>query len=129
MTRKELEQKINSMEFEVSLWERVKVAPQGSASPYINATVDDSDPIFPDVIVGGYNEANGKEETYKLPGWIYVNKEDSKSDIRVEYEETGVSPALSPESMVFDIIWCHIHNRKMDIADVKEELEKMMQKR
>ena len=126
MTRKELEQTINSLEFEMSLWEKVKLAPEGSECPYINATLDDSDPLFPYMIVSGYNEANGREETYSLMGWIYCNKEDSRADILDEYERTGESPALSPFSMVHSIIWCRIINLKGEILHSKEALAKMI---
>ncbi len=122
MIGNELEKRINSMEFEVSLWKKVKLAPEGSDCPYINATVDDSDPLFPYIIVSGYNEANGKEETYRLAGWVYGTQEGGRKEMIEEYEATGVSPALSPEMVVCDIIFCHIINRKADIADAKDEL-------
>ena len=59
------QQRVNSIEFEISLWEKVKLVEEDGNPVFTNAEYVD-DKLFPVIKVGGYNEANGIDEEFVL---------------------------------------------------------------
>jgi len=118
----EYEKRIHEIEFKISLWEKVELelGPDG-AKIVKNATYHD-DPLFPEIIVSGYDEVDCCEKTYRLPCYVIIS-DISKSDWIEEYEETGKTPAYSfPEGVKSGII-AVISNLKADLNDATENLD------
>ncbi len=111
----------NSLLFEQKLWEKVKVEVAEDGTKIVeNATYSD-DELFPVVSVEGFNELNGKTEKFYLE--CYCLYEDSKSDWRKYYEETGDSPAYPFPEGLRDVIFTRLANIPYELSCAKKAIK------
>ena len=111
----------NSLLFEQKLWEKVKVGVAEDGTKIVeNATYSD-DELFPVVSVEGFNELNGKTEKFYLE--CYCLYEDSKSDWRKCYEETGDSPAYPFPEGVRDVIFTRLVNIPYELSCARKAIK------
>ena len=116
------EEIVNSIKFQISLWKKVKLAvEEDGTKKVINAEYWDH-PLFPSIMVKGYNPYSKTEEEYRLLCYTVIS-DWSSSDWEKEYEETGYSPAYSFPEEVKGLIFCHISNLEMDLKNAKERLK------
>ena len=111
------EQEYNSISFELFLWNRVHlmVLPDGSRV-FTRARLEE-DPMFPELFVRGYNEANDREEEYSLKCWS-KSEERSKEEWTEIYRKTGESPAYS-----FSEIEQRIRGHRMELKNRLKEIK------
>ena len=114
-------QRVNSIEFEISLWEKVKLVEENGKQVYKNAEYID-DKLFPVIKVGGYNEANGIDEEFVLE--CFSLDDCSRSEWEEEYEYNGSTPAYPYPSGALDVIFTQLINLRADLEEAKELLRK-----
>ena len=114
-------QRVNSIEFEISLWENVKLVEENGQQVFKNAEYID-DKLFPLIKVGGYNEANGIDEEFVLE--CFSLYEYSRSEWEEEYEYNRSSPAYPYPEGALSAIHTQLINLKADLEDAKELLRK-----
>ena len=109
-------QYVNSIIFEISLWEKVKFVDEDGKKVFLNAEFT-NDKLFPVIKVGGYNDLNSCEEEFNIP--CYYLDDMSKSEWEEEYKINGSSPAYTcPE--IEEAIYVHLVNLKADLKEAKE---------
>lgn len=109
------ERKNNSIPFELFLWNRVKLVTLTDGSRVFTRARYVEDPLFPELIVRGYNEANDCEEEFSLKCWSKAD-ERSKEEWLEIYKTTGESPAFS-----FSDIEQRIRGHRMELRNLLEQ--------
>lgn len=110
-------QKINSLQFELSLWNRVEmIDPNSQGMDFSNAEYTD-DVLFPSIKVSGFNALNGFKEEFELPCYIFLD-DMSRSDWREEYEKSGDSPAAKNPLEVMMFVKDHIYSLKNQLLSL-----------
>ncbi|MBR6148964.1 MAG: hypothetical protein IKQ44_11520 [Lachnospiraceae bacterium] len=112
-------QRVNSIEFEISLWEKVKLVEENGQQVLKNAEYID-DKLFPVVKVGGYNETNGIDEEFVLE--CFSLYEYSRSEWEEEYEYNGSSPAYPYPDGVLSTIRAQLINLRFQLDEEKKKL-------
>ena len=116
------QERVNSINFEISLWEKVELSLEKDGTKRIvNAEYED-DPCFPFIRVKGFNELNGFEEVFTISCYTKYY-EDTYDDLREEYERTGESPAYSFPLGVENAISCHITNLHAELREAEEAVK------
>lgn len=114
-------ERYNSLVLEQSLWEKVSIGVAEDGTKIVeNATYSD-DVLFPVLSVEGYNEANGKNETFYIS--CYCLYEDSASDWKAYYEETGESPAFDFPAGVKDALFTRLVNIQGEIVRARQAIK------
>ena len=109
------EQKYNSIQYELFLWNRVHLMKLTDGTLTFTRARYVEDPLFPELIVRGYNEANDCEEEYSLKCWSKAD-ERSKEEWMEIYNTTGESPAYS-----FSEIEQRIRGHRMELKILLEK--------
>ena len=113
-------QRVNSIEFEISLWEKVKLVEENGKQVLKNAEYID-DKLFPVIKVGGYNEANGIDEEFVLG--CFELYEYSRSEWEEEYEYNGSSPAYPYPDGALSTIRTQLINLRSELDDAMKDIE------
>ena len=109
------ERKYNAIQFELFLWNRVKLVALTDGSRVFTRARYVEDSLFPELIVRGYNEANDCEEEYSLKCWSKA-EERSKEEWLEIYKTTGEGPAFS-----FSNIEQRIRGHRMELRYLLEK--------
>ena len=114
-------ERYNSLILEQSLWQKVKIGVTEDGTKTVeNATYSD-DVLFPVLSVDGFNEANGKNEEFYIS--CYDLYEDSRSDWRAYYEETGNTCAYSFPDGVQDALLTRLANIQGEIVNARQAIK------
>ena len=108
-------QNIASIELELFLWNRVHLMKLSDGMMTFTRARLTEDPLFPELIVRGYNEANDCEEEFSLKCWSKAD-ERSKEEWMEIYRTTGESPAFS-----FSEIDQRIRGHRMELRNLLEK--------
>lgn len=121
MTKNDSKVEYNSLLFEQKLWEEVKIDVAEDGTKIVeNATYSD-DELFPELSVEGYNELNGRIETFYISCYELLG--DSRSDWRAWYEETGESPAYHFPEDVRDAVFTRLANIPHELACARQAIK------
>ncbi|MBO4457854.1 MAG: hypothetical protein J5802_09050 [Butyrivibrio sp.] len=113
-------ERYNSLILEQSLWQKVKIGVAEDGTKIVeNATYSD-DVLFPVLSVEGFNEANGRNEEFYIS--CYDLYEDSRSDWKAYYEETGNSCAYSFPDVVKDALFTRLANIQGEIVNARQAI-------
>ena len=111
----EAKQRIASIQLELFLWNRVHLMKLSDGTMTFTRARLTEDPLFPELIVRGYNEANDCEEEFSLKCWSKAD-ERSKEEWMEIYRTTGESPAFS-----YSEIDQRIRGHRMELRNLLEK--------
>ena len=108
-------QNTDSIQLELFLWNRVHLMKLSDGTMTFTRARLTEDPLFPELIVRGYNEASDCEEEFSLKCWSKA-EERSKEEWMEIYRTTGESPAFS-----FSEIDQRIRGHRMELRNLLEK--------